>query len=123
MRVLFYALPSIVLFLFDILTPSASILIKAHGATGLPGGGRRRRIRAKELKVAGWALFNLFLGIAVQGALETALVQTLGKRSALKVSLKLPMPFEICRDLSLAMLGREVSFLEFPDYMAVTCFP
>jgi hypothetical protein len=122
-RVLFYALPSIVLFLFDILTPSASILIKAHGATGLPGGGRRRRIRAKELKVAGWALFNLFLGIAVQGVLETALVQTLGKRSALKVSLKLPMPFEICRDLSLAMLGREVSFLEFPDYMAVTCFP
>ncbi|KAJ5486016.1 hypothetical protein N7530_000316 [Penicillium desertorum] len=106
-RVLFYALPSIVFFLFDILTPSASILIKAHGATGLPGGRRRRRIRAKELKVAGWALFNLSLGIAVQGVLETVLVRTLGKRSALKVSLKLPMPFEICRDLSLAMLGRE----------------
>jgi hypothetical protein len=39
------------------------------------------------------------------------------------LDIKVPMPFEICRDLSLAMLGREVSFLEFPDYMAVTCFP
>ncbi|KAJ5799532.1 uncharacterized protein N7518_001600 [Penicillium psychrosexuale] len=107
-RVLFYALPSIVFFLFDILTPSAAILIKAQGATGLPGGRRRRRIHAKEFKIAGWALFNLFLGIVVQGILETILVRTLGKRSALKVSLKLPMPFEICRDLSLAMLGREL---------------
>lgn len=110
MRVLFYALPSIVFFLFDILTPSAAILIKAQGATGLPGGRRRRRIHAKEFKIAGWALFNLFLGIVVQGILETILVRTLGKRSALKVSLKLPMPFEICRDLSLAMFGREVSY-------------
>ncbi|CRL22687.1 Fatty acid hydroxylase [Penicillium camemberti] len=107
-RVIFYALPSILFFLFDILTPSAAVLIKAHGATGLPGGRRRRKIHAKELKIAGWGLFNLFLGIAVQGVLETVLVQTLGKRSALKVSLKLPMPFEICRDLSLAMLGREL---------------
>ncbi|KAJ5950891.1 uncharacterized protein N7479_009304 [Penicillium vulpinum] len=93
-RMLFYVLPSIIFFLFDILTPSAAVLIKAHGTTGLPGGKRRRRIRAKEFKVAGWALFNLFLSIAVQGALEMVLVQTLGKRSALKVSLKLPMPFE-----------------------------
>ncbi|KUM64664.1 hypothetical protein ACN42_g2402 [Penicillium freii] len=107
-RLIFYALPSIVFFLFDILTPSAAVLIKAHGATGLPGGRRRRKIHAKELKIAGWGLFNLCLGIAVQGVLETVLVQTLGKRSALKVSLKLPMPFEICRDLSLAMLGREL---------------
>ncbi|KAJ5158623.1 uncharacterized protein N7500_008274 [Penicillium coprophilum] len=106
-RVLFFALPSILFFLFDILTPSAAILIKAHGATGLPGGRRRRRIHAKELKIAGWSLFNLCLSIAVQGVLETILVQTLGKRSALKVSLKLPMPFEICKDLTMAMLGRE----------------
>ncbi|CAI7660907.1 unnamed protein product [Penicillium glandicola] len=106
-RVLFYALPSIIFFLFDVLTPSAAVLIKAQGATGLPGGRRRRRIHAKEFKIAGWALFNLFLGIAVQGVLETLLVRTLGKRSALKVSLKLPMPFEICKDLTMAMLGRE----------------
>ncbi|KAJ5494195.1 Fatty acid hydroxylase [Penicillium fimorum] len=93
-RFLFYALPSIIFFLFDILTPSAAILIKAHGAAGLPGGRRRRRIHSKELKIAAWGLFNLCLGIAVQGVLETVLVHTLGKRSALKVSLKLPMPFE-----------------------------
>ncbi|KAJ5827144.1 hypothetical protein N7447_003907 [Penicillium robsamsonii] len=118
-RFLFYALPSIIFFLFDILTPSAAILIKAHGATGLPGGRRRRRIHARELKIAAWGLFNLCLGIAVQGVVETVLVHTLGKRSALKVSMKLPMPFEICKDLSVAMLGREVSLLEFPDYIIV----
>jgi hypothetical protein len=121
-RVLFFVLPSLIFFLFDILTPSAAIHIKAYGATGLPGGKRRRRIRTKELKVAAWALFNLCLSIAVQGLLETVLVQTLGKRSALKVSMKLPMPFEICKDLTLAMLGREVSSLKSPDYITIVRF-
>ncbi|KAJ5561860.1 hypothetical protein N7535_003678 [Penicillium sp. DV-2018c] len=107
-RFLFYAVPSILFFLFDILTPSAAVLVKAQGSAGLPGGRRRRRIRAKELKVAGWALFNLCLGIAAQGILETGLVTVLGKRSVLKVSLRLPMPFEICKGLTQALLGREV---------------
>jgi hypothetical protein len=114
-RFLFYAVPSIVFFLFDILTPSAAVLVKAQGSAGLPGGRRRRRIRAKELKVAGWALFNLCLGIAAQGLLETGLVTVLGKRSALKVSLKLPMPFEICKGLTQALLGREVSSSTHPS--------
>jgi hypothetical protein len=63
----------------------------------------RRRVRAqrsKELKVAGWALFNLFLGIAVQGVLETALVQTLGKRD-IKESTSRPCSQEIPKNLLL----------------------
>lgn len=112
-RFLFYVLPSMLFFLFDILTPSAAVLIKAQGSAGLPGGRRRRKIRAKELKIAGWALFNLCLGIAVQGLLESGLVTVLGKRSVLKVSLKLPMPFEICKGLTQALLGREVSLLKY----------
>lgn len=112
-RVVFYALPSTIFFLFDILTPSASVVIKAQGATGLPGGKRRRRIRKRELKVAGWALFNLSMAIAAQWGIETMCVRGLGMRSALKVSLKLPMPYEMCKDLILGMLGREVrSYLE-----------
>lgn len=107
-RLIFYALPSIIMFLFDILTPSASVVIKAQGSTGLPGGKRRRNIRARELKVAGWSLLNLILSIAVQWAIETLCVRGLKMRSALKVSLKLPMPYEMVRDLVLGMLGREV---------------
>lgn len=123
-RVLFYALPSIVFFLFDILTPSASVVIKAQGATGLPGGKRRRSIRQRELKIAGWALVNLSLAIAVQWAIETACVRGLGLRSALKVSLKLPMPYEMCRDLVVGMLGREVrlsSRVIFPPNLLTLC--
>ncbi|KAJ5351567.1 hypothetical protein N7452_000541 [Penicillium brevicompactum] len=106
-RVLFYALPSAVMFLFDILTPSAAVVIKAHGSTGLPGGKRRRNIRLREIKVAGWSLLNLTLAIALQWAIETTCVRAFKMRSALKVSLKLPMPYEMVRDLLLGMLGRE----------------
>jgi hypothetical protein len=107
-RFIFYALPSTLFFLFDILTPSAAVVIKAQGSAGLPGGKRRRRIRKRELKVAGWGLLNLCIGIAVQWGIETLCVRGLGIRSALKVSLKLPMPYEMVKDLSLGMFGREV---------------
>lgn len=110
-RVLFYALPSIVMFLFDILTPSAAVVIKAHGSTGLPGGKRRRNIRLREIKVAGWSLLNLCLAIALQWGIETICVRAFRMRSALKVTLKLPMPYEMVRDLILGMLGREVSLI------------
>ena len=112
-RILFYALPSILFFLFDILTPSAAVVVKAQGESGLPGGRKRGRIRAKELKVAGWALFNLCLGIAAQAAIETLLVQGLAMRSAVKVSMKLPMPWEMVKDLVRGLLGREVGHFRY----------
>lgn len=108
-RVVFFALPSILFFLFDIFTPSASVAIKAQGERGLPGGKRRRNIRVKELKVAGWALLNLCLGIAAQAAIESLLVRGLGRRSALKVSSRLPLPWEMVKDMIRGLLGREVS--------------
>lgn len=116
-RVIFYAVPSILMFLFDILTPSAALVIKAQGTTGLPGGKRRRRIRKRELKVAGWGLLNLCMSIAVQWAIETLCVRGLGTRSALKVSMKLPMPYEIAKGLLLGMISREVRFEIFPIYI------
>lgn len=108
-RIMFYALPSLLFFLFDILTPSAAVVIKAQGESGLPGGKRRRNIRAKELKVAGWALFNLCLGVAAQAAIESLLVRGFGLRSALKVSSTLPLPWETVKDMARGLLGREVS--------------
>jgi hypothetical protein len=113
-RLIFYALPSVLFFLFDILTPSAAVVVKKHGAAGLPGGKRRSRIRTRELKVAGWSLLNLCMSIAVQWGIETLCVRALGMRSALKVSIRLPMPYEMLKDLLLGLLGREVRFGLFP---------
>lgn len=110
-RIVFYALPSLLFFLFDIFTPSAAVVVKAQGENGLPGGKRRRNIRPRELKVAGWALLNLSLGVAAQAAIESALVRGLGFRSALKVSMRLPLPWEMVKDMARGLLGREVSLL------------
>ncbi|KAJ5082296.1 hypothetical protein N7532_011339 [Penicillium argentinense] len=107
-RILFFALPSLLFFLFDVLTPSAAVVIKAQGESGLPGGKRRRNIRLKEFKVAGWAFFNVCLGIAAQAAIETLLVRGLGWRSAIRVSMKLPMPWEMVKDMLRGLLGREI---------------
>ena len=107
-RLIFYALPSIIMFLFDILTPSASVVIKAQGATGLPGGKRRRNIRVRELKIAGWSLLNLFMSIMLQWVIEALCVKAFKMRSTVKVALKLPMPYEMVRDLILGLLAREV---------------
>ncbi|EAW07726.1 sterol desaturase family protein [Aspergillus clavatus NRRL 1] len=106
-RLLFYVLPSLLFFLFDILTPSAAVVIKAHGELGLPAGSKRSKIRAKDLKVAGWALANLTLSIITQAAIEEARTSILGMRSALKVSMKLPMPWEIVKDLLRGLFARE----------------
>ena len=108
-RLLFYILPSLLFFLFDILTPSAAVVVKAQGESGLPAGSKRGKIRLKEIKVAGWALFNLALGTALQATIELVRTSMFGLRSALKVSMKLPMPGEMVKDLALGTLGREVS--------------
>ncbi|KAJ6022958.1 hypothetical protein N7460_013353 [Penicillium canescens] len=107
-RLLFYALPSIIFFAFDVLTPSAAVVLKAQGETGLPSGKKNGKIRTREFKIAGWALLNICLGIAAQAAIESLLVKGLGVRSAIKVSLKLPMPYEMFKDMVRGMLGREI---------------
>ncbi|PYH44396.1 sterol desaturase family protein, partial [Aspergillus saccharolyticus JOP 1030-1] len=107
-RVLCYALPSLLFFLFDILTPSAAVLLKAQGEYGLPAGNKRGRIRKKDLKVAGWALFNLTLGIVVQAAVEHALASQFRKVRLVKVTLKLPLPWTLVLDLFWGLLFREI---------------
>ncbi|KAJ5729180.1 uncharacterized protein N7483_003688 [Penicillium malachiteum] len=106
-RLLFFILPSLLFFLFDILTPSAAVIVKAQGEAGLPSGKKRGMIRARELKVAGWSLFNVLLGLILQSGIEYLLVKLLGIRSAVKVSMKLPMPWEIGQGLVFGLLIRE----------------
>jgi hypothetical protein len=107
-RILFYLIPSTLFFLFDILVPSAAIVLKAQGEIGLPAG-KKGKSGKKEAKVAGWAVLNLALSVVVQGLVEYALTKVLGAKSALKVSTRLPLPWAIAKDLVRGMLGREVS--------------
>lgn len=107
-RLLFYVLPSLAFFLFDILTPSAAVVVKAQGEPGLPGGSKKAKIRWKEIRVALWGLANVALGIALQAGVEMVRTKLLGMRSAVKVSMKLPMPWEIVKDLLRGLFGREV---------------
>jgi len=116
-RALFFLLPSLIFFLFDILTPSAAVIMKAQGEAGLPSGRKKGMVRMQDLKVAAWALFNVLLGTILQGAVETLLVQVLAIRSAVKVSMKLPMPWDMGKGLILGLLIREVSILFFPRFL------
>ena len=107
-RILFYFIPSILFFLFDVLLPSAAIVLKAQGEAGLPSGSKKRKSGKREFKVAGWAILNLGLSIVVQWVVEYVLTKGLGVRSALKVSTTLPMPWGIAKDLLKGMIAREV---------------
>lgn len=109
-RLLFYILPSALLFLFDALVPSAAVLLKAHGEQGLPTGSKRRGVRGRELKVVGWSFLNIFISIAVQATIETLRIGYFNTRSALKVSFSIPIiPWNIAFHLACVLLLREVS--------------
>ncbi|KAI2929767.1 hypothetical protein CBS147320_3728 [Aspergillus niger] len=108
-RLLFYILPSALLFLFDALVPSAAVLLKAHGEQGLPTGSKRRGVRVREIKVAGWSFLNIFISIAVQAAIETLRIGYFNTRSALKVSFTIPIiPWNIAFHLACVLLLREI---------------
>lgn len=106
-RLIFYLIPSVLFFLFDILIPSASVVLKVYGKDGLPQG-KKKKDGGSELKVAGWAIFNLILGIAAQGLIEFVLTRVLGMKSRLKVTTKLPLPWDIVKGVGRALMFREV---------------
>ncbi|RAK97019.1 sterol desaturase family protein [Aspergillus ibericus CBS 121593] len=107
-RLLFYVLPSALFYLFDILVPSAAVLLKAHGEQGLPTRSKRFRIRAKDFKVIGWSLFNISMSIIVQGIIESVRIGYFKTRSALKVSFSIPfLPWSIGLHLLYVLLLRE----------------
>jgi hypothetical protein len=106
-RLIFFVIPSLLFFLFDTLVPSAAAVIKVQGEDGLPAG-RRLKSGIKEIKVAAWAISNVFLGIAVQGLLEYLLTNIFQVKSALKVTTTLPLPWGIVKDLVRGLMAREV---------------
>ncbi|KAK2795602.1 hypothetical protein FQN50_009708 [Emmonsiellopsis sp. PD_5] len=107
-RVLLYLLPSMTFFLFDVLFPSAAAAIKAQGAAGLPAGKKGKRGGRREVKVAAWSVFNLAMGLAAQMGVEVVLTRVVGVKSAVKVSTRLPLPWDIVVDLGMGFVLREI---------------
>ena len=108
-RLVFYLAPSIFFFAFDTILPYAAASIKAQGHIALPSGHKRRRISRTEIKIIAWSLFNVLLGIAVQGAAEFTLTKVLRWRSLIKVAVRLPYPWGITIDVVRGFIVREVS--------------
>ncbi|OAX78060.1 hypothetical protein ACJ72_07637 [Emergomyces africanus] len=107
-RFLLYLVPSLFFFLFDMLFPSAAVVLKAQGATGLPAAKWGKRSAKRALKVAAWTMFNLSMGVVLQAVVEVVLTKMLRARSAIRVATRLPLPWDILKDLALGFTGREV---------------
>jgi hypothetical protein len=106
-RLLFFWLPAIIFLLFDSALPSLAANIKLQGKEGL-GKKKGGEYAIERLKIVAWAGFNTLLGIAVQGAVEHGFTKVLKRKSALRISSKLPLPGEILWDVSRGVLVREV---------------
>jgi hypothetical protein len=106
-RILFYLIPGLIFLAIDTAFPSVAVNVKAQGDAALPArrGGRKVAI------VAGWASFNVLLGVALQAGVESFLTQLLEVRSALKVTTTLPMPWGIAKDIFRGLVARNVSLL------------
>jgi len=111
-RILFFWIPSLVFLFFDAALPSLAKNVKLQGVRGLGqgmGGGKA----IHRLKVVGWALVNMLLGVALQGGIEYIFVEVLGQKSALKISSKLPLPGELMWGVFRGVVVREVSHYPF----------
>lgn len=107
-RLIFFVIPSLVFFLADTLTPSIAVAVKAQGEAGLPCGRKSGYVRVKDIKVAAWALFNVFFGIFLQFFIEWFVTRVFGARYALSVSMRIPMPWDVVVDLTRGYIVREV---------------
>ncbi|KAL2818966.1 hypothetical protein BDW59DRAFT_174967 [Aspergillus cavernicola] len=106
-RLVFYLVPSLLFFLFDIAAPSTAVVFKGQGEAGLPTGNKRGKPTSKEVKVAGWALINFALGIAAQTATETFLIKIPMLKPAVHVTMSVPMPWDITKHLLWGFFVRE----------------
>ncbi len=107
-RIVFYILPSLGFLAFDSATPNLAINIKEHGETALPMGDEQGGRNGRWWKVTLVSIGNVMLSVAIQMGLEALFTQVLHMRSLLKVSVYVPMPWSIAKDLVLGLLLREI---------------
>lgn len=107
-RVIFYIIPSLFFLAFDAILPSAAESLKALGDAGLPFKNASRPRALRNLRVLGWSLLNILLGVTIQALVEVLFTRVLLIRSALRVTTTLPMPLGIAKDLARGYLFREI---------------
>lgn len=115
-RVLFYILPSTFFLFFDAALPSAAENFKTLGDSALPFKNASRQRTIRMLRVLGWSVLNVLLGVLIQSLVEVFFTRVLIIRSALRVTTTPPLPFGILTDLARGYLLREVMAYIFHRY-------
>jgi len=107
-RIFFYVLPSSLFLAFDALIPSAAETLKAQGDSGLPLKNASRKRALRLLRILGWSMLNVLVGVLLQSLTEILLTRVLAVRSALRVTTTLPLPVGIVKDVARGYLLREI---------------
>ncbi|KIY02177.1 uncharacterized protein Z520_02315 [Fonsecaea multimorphosa CBS 102226] len=116
-RVLFYIAPSLFFLGFDVLVPSAAENLKALGDSALPFKNANRKRTLALLRMVGWSIFNILMGVVIQALVELLFTRVLVWRSALRVTTALPLPWGILKDLAKGYLLRETIAYVLHRYM------
>ncbi|KAK3069402.1 hypothetical protein LTR53_012276 [Teratosphaeriaceae sp. CCFEE 6253] len=101
-RLLCFLGPALGMLAFDCAVPQFSQGIKARGSKQSP----LLLGRDKLLWVASVAIFNVLLAVALQGGSEYLATQVFHLRSLLRVSMAVPLPWTIAKDLVKGLLVR-----------------
>ncbi|GAM86058.1 hypothetical protein ANO11243_040680 [Dothideomycetidae sp. 11243] len=103
-RILCFLLPSLVFLAFDYFLPGAAASIKARGKHQLPARLGQRKL----INVAGWSIFNVLLAIFVSVAIEMVMTTLFGFRTTLRVTMAIPLPWTMAKELLMAFGVRGV---------------
>lgn len=104
-RLLCFLLPALGFLAFDLASPRVSKSLKNRGTRGLSACVLSRK---KLLEVAGFAIFNVLLAIALQAVMELLFTGVLRTRSILKVTSAVPFPWNILKDVAKGLAIRGV---------------
>lgn len=107
-RLFCHVLPSLCFLVFDVLAPNVAIRLKEHGEEALPLAGKR--MRKQYVRIVALSLFNVLLGVGLQGAVESLFTRVLHIRSALRVTSAIPLPWGLAKDLIQGLFLREVLY-------------
>jgi len=105
-RLLCFLLPALSSLAIDFVVPSFSKRLKAQGQRQLPL--ELVRSRGRLLEIAGIAVLNVLLSVAIQAALEYATTQVLHMRSLLKVTAIAPLPWTMGKDVAKGYIIRGI---------------
>ncbi|OBT69410.1 hypothetical protein VE03_01088 [Pseudogymnoascus sp. 23342-1-I1] len=113
-RALFFILPAAFSLLFDTILPSLAVGLKIQGAPALPTriggvqGAKKSKGTPPWWQVIGVSLFNILLSTGIQVLVELLFTKLFRVRSAMKVTITLPMPLSIGKDVLRGLVIREI---------------